>query len=68
MAKKVGSATAGIGSRDRKDGRRQVLMYMKPEIVKGLKKAALDEERNAYEIAEDAIVAYLKRPRQQKNS
>jgi len=63
MAKKAGPATAGIGSRDRKDGRRQVLLYMKPEIAKALKKAALDEERSAYEIAEDAIADYLKRKR-----
>jgi hypothetical protein len=56
-------AIAGIGSRDRKDGRRQVLLYMKPEVAKALKKAALDEERNAYEIAEEAVVEYLKRKR-----
>jgi phage FluMu gp28-like protein len=63
MAKKTGPASAGIGSRNRKDGRRQVLLYIKPEVTKALKKAALDEERNAYEIAEDAIVDYLKRKR-----
>ncbi|MCP9630761.1 hypothetical protein NML43_27030 [Rhodopseudomonas palustris] len=61
MAKKAASASAGVGNRGRRDGRRQVLFYMKPEIAKALKKAALDEERNAYEIAEEAIADYLKR-------
>jgi hypothetical protein len=44
---------------DRKDGRRTLLLYLKPEIIKSLKKAALDQDRHAYEIAEDALKEWL---------
>jgi len=53
-------------SRARADGRRQLLIYMLPETVKELKRAALDEERAAYELAEEAIVEYLKSRRRKK--
>jgi hypothetical protein len=35
------------------------LVYLNPETIKELKKAALDDERNAYEIAEEAIQQWL---------
>jgi hypothetical protein len=46
-------------SRGRADGRRPLLVYMQPEMVKDLKKAALDEDRNAYEIVEEAVHRWL---------
>jgi hypothetical protein len=39
----------------RPDGRRPLLVYMRPDLVINLKKAALDEGRNAYELVEDAV-------------
>jgi hypothetical protein len=36
-------------------------MYLMPHILDALKKAAIDEKRNAYEIVEDAVGAYLKK-------
>jgi len=43
----------------RSDGRRQLLIYMLPDVVKDLKRAALDEDRPAYELAEEAILDWL---------
>ncbi|MET4085615.1 hypothetical protein [Bradyrhizobium sp. S3.5.5] len=47
---------------ERPDGRKMTSMYLKPKIMSALKKRAIDEERNAYEIVEDALGEYLKRP------
>jgi hypothetical protein len=53
-------------ARTRSDGRRQVLIYMAPEVVKDLKRAALDEDRPAYELAEEAILEMLKKRKRNK--
>jgi hypothetical protein len=46
-------------ARARADGRKSLLVYLHPEVIKDLKKAALDEDRTAYEIAEEALSAWL---------
>ena len=46
----------------RLDGRKMTSIYLKPKIMNALKKRAIDEDRNAFEIVEDALVAYLKKP------
>jgi hypothetical protein len=46
-------------ARQRADGRKSLLVYLHPDIIKQLKKAALDEDRTAYEITEEAISAWL---------
>ncbi len=46
---------------ERADGRRMTSLFVKPAIMDALKKAAIDEKRNAYEIVEDAVSAYLKK-------
>jgi hypothetical protein len=46
-------------TRTRADGRRSLLVYLHPELIKELKKAALDEDRTAYEITEEAVAAWL---------
>jgi hypothetical protein len=46
-------------ARTRADGRKSLLVYLRPDIIKELKKAALDEDRTAYEITEEAISAWL---------
>ena len=43
----------------RSKGLRATLLYLKPETVMDLKTAAMKEGKNAYEIAERAIVDYL---------
>jgi hypothetical protein len=48
-------------ARMRDDGRRQFLMYAAPDLIKELKRAALDEDRPAYELAEEAVRDWLKR-------
>ncbi len=45
--------------RVRPDGRKSLLVYLRPEIIKELKKAALDADKTAYEITEEAILAWL---------
>jgi hypothetical protein len=37
-----------------------------PEVIKDLKRAALDDGRPAYELAEDAILEALKRRKRKK--
>jgi hypothetical protein len=43
----------------RSDGRRTLLVYMDPGLIKDLKKAALDEDRTVYEIVEEATRDWL---------
>jgi len=43
----------------RKDGRRPLLVYLKPDIIKRLKVAALDRSTHAYLVAEEAIEKLL---------
>lgn len=43
----------------RSDGRKQLLVYLDPDVIKQLKKAALDDDRNAYEITEEAVREWL---------
>ncbi|WGD53222.1 hypothetical protein QA641_04660 [Bradyrhizobium sp. CB1650] len=58
MAKPKEGTTA---SRVRDDGRRQLLIYMDPEVIKELKHAALEDDKPAYVVAELAIREWLKR-------
>ncbi|RWQ62426.1 MAG: hypothetical protein EOS86_30160 [Mesorhizobium sp.] len=44
----------------RPDGRRSLLVYLDPDIIKALKKAAVDDDRHSYEIAEEAIREWLR--------
>jgi hypothetical protein len=48
-------------ARPRTDGRRTLLVYLDGELIKELKRAALDEERNVYEIVEEASRDWLRR-------
>ena len=43
----------------RKDGRKPLLVYMDAALIKRLKKTALDDECNAYEIVETATRQWL---------
>jgi hypothetical protein len=45
--------------RIRADGRRALLVYFRPDLIKRLKVAALDEDRTAYELAEEAVSGWL---------
>ena len=42
-------------TRMRADGRRSLLVYLDQEVIKQLKRAALDLEKPAYEIVEEAV-------------
>jgi hypothetical protein len=48
-------------ARKRDDKRSQLLIYMKPALVRQLKLAALAKGQPAYELAEEAIAEWLKR-------
>jgi len=50
----------------RSDGRRPLTTYMFPDTIKQLKMAALEDDRNAYEILEEAVSHWLERRRKQK--
>ena len=54
--KKGESETTG---RVRTDGRKSFLAYLDADLIKNLKKAALDDERSAYEIVEEAVSDWL---------
>ena len=52
----------GIGTgRSRADGRRQLLVYLSPEIIKEVKKVAVDDDTTASAIADEALRGWLKR-------
>lgn len=48
-------------SRARTDGRRSLLVYLQSELIKDLKRAALDDDTNVYEIVEEAAREWLAR-------
>lgn len=52
----------GIG-RVRTDGRRQLLVYVEPNVIKDTKKAALDLDTTASAIVEEALTEWLARRR-----
>lgn len=54
-------ARTQTGNRVRADGRRQLLVYLDPELIKGLKRVALDEDVHVYEIVEEAAREWLER-------
>lgn len=55
----------GASRRGRKpaedDGRRQFLTKMRPEVIKAIKQAALDDDTTAWRIMEEAAEEWLKR-------
>lgn len=46
-------------ARKRKDGRRQVLIQLRPETIEQLRAAAAAEDRYVYEIVEELVADYL---------
>jgi len=54
------------GARKRADGRRQLLIYLSTDVITSLKRAALDQQRPAYELAEEAIREWLSRDRRNR--
>jgi hypothetical protein len=50
----------------RADGRRQLLVYVMPEVIKNTKKAALDLDTTASAIVEEALGEWLSRRRSSK--
>jgi hypothetical protein len=53
-------------ARTRSDGRRQLLIYLDPELIRDLKRAAIDEDRPGYELAEEAIREWLRTRKRKK--
>lgn len=47
-------------ARVRKDKRSQLLIYMLPSVIRQLKLAALAKGKPSYELAEEAIIEWLK--------
>jgi hypothetical protein len=52
-------SSRGKTSAARSDGRKTLLVYMNADLIKNLKKAALDDEKNVYEIVEEAARDWL---------
>ena len=59
-------STEKTDQRARADGRRSLLVYLKEDVIKQLKIAALDEKRHAYLITEEALLGWLTRSARQK--
>jgi hypothetical protein len=53
------SSSAKAHGRKRTDGRKSLLIYLDEDVIKQVKKIALDQDRHAYEIAEEAIRQWL---------
>ncbi len=47
----------------REDGRKQLVLVIRPELIRRLKVAAMEQEKNTYEVAEEAFEAFLATPR-----
>jgi hypothetical protein len=62
----VKSAKTASGDRAREDKRRQLLIYMRPEMIRMLKVKAMEDGRHAYELVEEAVEGYLKAQKRQK--
>jgi len=54
-----GSRPDRASGRVRADGRRQLLVYVEPNVIKETKKAALDLETTASAIVEEALREWL---------
>jgi hypothetical protein len=61
-----GKPKSKAATRTRTDGRRPLLVYLDQGVIKQLKKAALDQERTAYEITEEAAREWLATHRKRK--
>ena len=46
-------------NRKRQDGRKSLLVYMDEDLIKRIKKLAVDEDCNVYDIVEKATRAWL---------
>ena len=55
-----GADKKAVGRR-RADGRRQLLVYLPPDVIKEIKKVAVDDDTTASAITEEALRAWLKR-------
>jgi hypothetical protein len=53
-------------SKRRTDGRRQLLLYMAPDLIRTLKQKSLDEDRPVYLIVEEILAEKLTEQGQQK--
>ncbi len=53
-------------ARKRADGRRSLLVYLDADLIKRLKKTALDLDTNTYEIVEEAVRNWLERREERK--
>jgi hypothetical protein len=47
----------------RKDGRRAMLVYMKPELIEAVKEAAARRDQKAWQFVEQAVIKALKATR-----
>jgi hypothetical protein len=56
-------ATETRSIRKRSDGRKSLLVYMDETLIKELKKVAVDDDCNAYDIVEQATREWLDRRR-----
>jgi|tagenome__1003787_1003787.scaffolds.fasta_scaffold20062697_2 predicted transcriptional regulator len=55
-------ADDGVDERSRrKDGRRSLLVYMESDLIKELKKLAVDREVTVFSIVEDAVRDWVRR-------
>jgi len=50
-------ARTAEASQPRKDGRKQLLVYLNPDLLKEVKIRAVQQDRSAYEVVEDALRA-----------
>jgi hypothetical protein len=50
----------GVSKAPRKDGRRALLVYLDPSLIRDLKKAALDRDINLYELVEELLKSQTK--------
>ncbi|MGH1591126.1 hypothetical protein ACRBEV_25580 [Methylobacterium phyllosphaerae] len=62
----VSNVKSGSGSTDRPDERRQMLLRLDAEVIKGLKRAAVDLDTTASALVEKLLVPWLQRHETEK--
>ena len=65
-SKEEGGEDPNRAGRGRADGRHQILLYMKPDLIRDLKAEALEDDTTAFRLVEKAVIAFLAKRRRKK--
>jgi hypothetical protein len=56
----MAKAAKAMTKKPRRDGRKAMLVYMKPDVIAGVKQRAAATDRKAWQFVEQAVIKALK--------